>query len=395
MDELGSLVEKAKSGDLDAFGEIVSRFQDMAYGCAYAVLGDFHLAQDAAQEAFLQAYRSLAKLAEPKAFPRWFRKIVLRCCSRVTRRKSLPTASIEAVADVPSHARDPGTAAERREMKDAVIAAIRALPDNQRMVTTLYYINGYSQKDIAEFLEVPVTTVNNRLHASRKRLKERMTGMVEKTLKEHAPDERFRRSILAKLVKERMSLNDGLGGFPDLETERVRLREIRPEEDAKTWLAVRSTASGEVGFKDASFEELVKQFEGVRSRFYDLKYVIYWAITLKDEDRMIGNVRYWEYMGHHNSPYAFGTIQYELAPEYWHKGIGPEALRAAAEFGLTKLDFVRVQCSINAEDELRAKELEEAGFTREGLLRCWWFDKATRQWQDELMFSLIKSDLAK
>jgi len=317
VDELGSLVEKAKSGDLDAFGEIVSRFQDMAYGCAYAVLGDFHLAQDAAQEAFLQAYRSLAKLAEPKAFPRWFRKIVLRCCSRVTRRKSLPTASIEAVADVPSHARDPGTAAERREMKDAVIAAIRALPDNQRMVTTLYYINGYSQKDIAEFLEVPVTTVNNRLHASRKRLKERMTGMVEKTLKEHAPDERY------------------------------------------------------------------------------LKYVIYWAITLKDEDRMIGNVRYWEYMGHHNSPYAFGTIQYELAPEYWHKGIGPEALRAAAEFGLTKLDFVRVQCSINAEDELRAKELEEAGFTREGLLRCWWFDKATRQWQDELMFSLIKSDLAK
>lgn len=59
MEELGTVVERARAGDLDAYREIVRRFQDMAYGYAYAMLGDFHLAQDAAQEAFIQAYRDL------------------------------------------------------------------------------------------------------------------------------------------------------------------------------------------------------------------------------------------------------------------------------------------------------------------------------------------------
>jgi RNA polymerase sigma factor (sigma-70 family) len=183
VDELSALVNRARSADLEAFGELVRRFQDMAYGCAYAVLGDFHLAEDAAQEAFLEAYRSLSNLAEPKAFPGWLRRIVLRCSSRITRRKSLSTTPLEAAENVPGGEPDPASVAEKIEMKDKVLAAIKALPASERMVTTLFYINGYSQKDIARFLEVPVTTVKNRLHASRKRLKERMLGMVDKTLK--------------------------------------------------------------------------------------------------------------------------------------------------------------------------------------------------------------------
>ena len=60
MEELKSLVLRAQAGDLEACGEIVERFQDMAYGYAYSVLGDFHLAEDAAQEAFIEAYRCLS-----------------------------------------------------------------------------------------------------------------------------------------------------------------------------------------------------------------------------------------------------------------------------------------------------------------------------------------------
>ena len=71
-----------------AFGLIVQRFQDMAYGCAYTVLGDFHQAQDAAQEAFLAAFAQLPKLRQPKAFPGWFRQIVLSQCHRLTRRRT-------------------------------------------------------------------------------------------------------------------------------------------------------------------------------------------------------------------------------------------------------------------------------------------------------------------
>jgi RimJ/RimL family protein N-acetyltransferase len=62
-------------------------------------------------------------------------------------------------------------------------------------------------------------------------------------------------------------------------------------------------------------------------------------------------------MGHHNNPWAFVTLQYELAPSFWGKGIGPEAVRAAAEFGITHLGFARVQCCIAVNDDLRGKEL--------------------------------------
>jgi RNA polymerase sigma factor (sigma-70 family) len=183
VEELRSLVVHAQAGDLDAYGKIVRRFQDMAYGCSYSILGDLNLAQDTAQEAFIEAYRDLAKLRHPVAFPGWFRRIVFKHCDRLTRGKRLLTVPLEAAAGVPSAEPGPDEVAEEREIKDRVLEAIRALPENERMATTLFYINGYSQKEIAEFLDVPVTTVKNRLYTSRKRLKERMVEMVDKTLK--------------------------------------------------------------------------------------------------------------------------------------------------------------------------------------------------------------------
>jgi len=168
----------------EAFGEIVKRFQGMAYNCAYATLGDFQLAEDAAQEAFIEAYRNLPKLREVKAFSSWFKQIVLRQCHRITRRKSLPIESIESVLELPSDEKGPAMAAEKNELKEKVLAAIKDLPENERMVTTLFYLNGYSQKDIAGFLKVSVTKVNNCLRSSRKRLKERLGRMVGNALHE-------------------------------------------------------------------------------------------------------------------------------------------------------------------------------------------------------------------
>ena len=200
VEELASLVIRARAGDLHAYGEIFRRFQDMAYGYAYSLLGDFHLAEDAAQEAFIEAYRHLAQLREPAAFPGWFRRIVFKHCDRIRRGRKVATAPLEAGANVPSGMPDPADAAEKAELKDAVLAAIRSLAENERTVTTLFYINGYTQNDIADFLEVPVTTVKNRLYTSRKRLKERMIGMVAEELKKSATDERFSKAVIEKLL---------------------------------------------------------------------------------------------------------------------------------------------------------------------------------------------------
>ena len=196
MEKLTSLVARTQAGDLDAYGEIVRRFQDMAYGYAYSILGDFHLAEDAAQEAFIEVYLCLGNLREPAAFPGWFRRIVFKQCDRMTRRKEIPAVPLEAAASTASPDRQPLQAAEDREMRDKVLAAIRSLPKQQREVTTLFYINGYSQSDIAEFLEVPMGTVKSRLAASRNRLKERVLNMASDEFKKHSLPESFTERVL-------------------------------------------------------------------------------------------------------------------------------------------------------------------------------------------------------
>jgi RNA polymerase sigma factor (sigma-70 family) len=184
---------------VEAYGRVVERFRDMACGYAYSILGDFHLAEDAAQEAFVAAFAKLDQLKQPEAFAGWFRRIVWSACGRFTRKKVVPTESLEA-ADMRSESQRPDRLAETNELRDEVLKAVRALPDRQREVTTLFYINGYSQEDVADFLDVPVSTVKSRLSASRSRLKERMLNMVEQTLHNSAPDERFDAKVIDRLL---------------------------------------------------------------------------------------------------------------------------------------------------------------------------------------------------
>ena len=195
---------------------------------------------------------------------------------------------------------------------------------------------------------------------------------------------------LAEMVRSGISINEGLGGFPVLETDRLRLREVRPREDAAQW----HSSLPDPGRANETIEQIAEGFEGVRSRFYDRKYVIYWAITLKDDDRMIGNVRFWEWAGHPERPLQFGTIQYDLADGHSDATIAAEALRVVGEFGLTRLGLARVQCTIYPDDRARSEALLAAGFRQEGTLRSWWFDADSQQWKDEVMFSFVEADMA-
>ncbi|MGH2351476.1 MAG: sigma-70 family RNA polymerase sigma factor, partial [Chloroflexota bacterium] len=206
MESIEILVTRAQAPDdalvrrQEAFGELVKRTQDLAYGYAYALLGDAQLAQDAAQEGFLTAYRQLDQLRDPSAFPGWLRRIVRTHCLRQRRRRRLATAPIEAGLHVPATDADPVTVAERREVREVVAAMVRALPDHERIVTVLFYVGGYTQQDIARFLGVPVTTIKKRLQSSRKRLQERMLTMEDDTLREHALPRWPRRSLSGMLT---------------------------------------------------------------------------------------------------------------------------------------------------------------------------------------------------
>lgn len=201
------LVARAQTGDLAAFGRLVDRFRDMAYGYAYALLGDFELAADATQEAFVQAHRGLLGLRDPKAFPGWLKRIVFTCCTRATRRRQHTTEHLDSVAEAPAPGPGPAELAEQRDLQRHVREAIRGLPEAERAVTTLFYIDGYSHNEIADFLEVPSTTVKSRLHTSRRRLKERMLGMVSDYLQGHAAPDEFTGRVLSNIPSGQADTN--------------------------------------------------------------------------------------------------------------------------------------------------------------------------------------------
>jgi RNA polymerase sigma factor (sigma-70 family) len=199
--DIADLVTRAQQGDTRAFEAIMRRFEDMAVGYSAALIGDFHQAQDAAQEAFLDAFRLLPTLREPAAFASWFRLLVRKHCDRVTRRRSLEVAMTgDGEFALLS---DPAAGEMRREARMAVRAAIASLPEGEREVVLLYYVGERSTGEIAAFLEVPVSTVKNRLLMGRKKLRERM-GEMEDVLRGQKPsrDDGFRSRVFAELFAE-------------------------------------------------------------------------------------------------------------------------------------------------------------------------------------------------
>jgi len=183
VEELESLLARAQNGDLEAYGEMVRRFQDMAVGYASAILKDVHLAEDVAQEAFIEAYLNLSKVYSAHAFPGWLRKIVFKFCNRLTRKKQMQFVSLETAGQLRSKDKDPAEVLDEKNAKDLVQATLQSLPEKERTVLNLFYINEFSQKEVAAFLELPVTTVNFRLHSARKQLKKELLKMAQTSLK--------------------------------------------------------------------------------------------------------------------------------------------------------------------------------------------------------------------
>lgn len=181
------LVERAKGGDADAFTQIVQNLQDMAVGYAVALVGDYWLAEEIAQEAFLRAFLDLETLREPRAFRSWFRRIILTRCNRTTRRKRLSVVPLEEASQVESGEPTADDLANSKRVQNSILEAVKTLPEAEVMAVTLRYGSDYSYREIADFLDVPVSTVKSRLFAARRRLRDRLSDELAEDLTEWRP----------------------------------------------------------------------------------------------------------------------------------------------------------------------------------------------------------------
>jgi RNA polymerase sigma-70 factor (ECF subfamily) len=178
------VVSRVLSGDSDAFRLLVERYQARALGLARRVLRDDDAARDAVQEAFLKAYRSLAKFEGRAKFYTWFYRLVLNQCLDMKRRaKPERFAEFEdadplevAAGQVPQPevagvAYEPAAEALRGELRQHIAKAIAQLPDGPRETLVMREVDGLSYAEIAKALRIPKGTVMSRLHYARKQVK--------------------------------------------------------------------------------------------------------------------------------------------------------------------------------------------------------------------------------
>lgn len=183
-ESLETLVVRAQTGDHQAYSSIVQRFQDMAFSYAYSIVGDYELAEDARQEAFLGAYCDLLSLREPAAFPGWFRRLVHKHSVGIIRRRKRLLAPLEEADEVTAQGPAPDRVAAQKQERERIGAAIARLPAGEREVTRLFYFEELTLAEIAQVLGIPSQTVKSRLHTARARLRQRLMVIVKKQVKE-------------------------------------------------------------------------------------------------------------------------------------------------------------------------------------------------------------------
>lgn len=178
MDEQ-RLIAQAQRGDLHAFNQLVLAYQSMLYNVAYRILGDGDAAADATQDAFVSAYKAIARF-RGGSFKAWLLRIVTNACYdqlRVKQRR--PADSLDDMLVEPEHdatLRDDSESPEdfvlRQELGAAIQRGLSTLPPDQRITLVLSDIEGLSYDEIAEVTRVSLGTVKSRLSRARSKLRD-------------------------------------------------------------------------------------------------------------------------------------------------------------------------------------------------------------------------------
>ena len=203
------LVHAVLSGDNSAFGILVEKYQKSIHTIAQQRIGDFHYAEDITQETFFRAYQKLSTLKDPSRFSNWLYKIATNCCrnwlreqERKNQSQSLEGTPMAEVAQANydryvSEQREAEATEHRRETVEKLLAK---LPEGQRLVVTLYYLNEMKHTEIGKFLGISVEAVRTRLHRAKKRLQKEEELLIQEFLGGVQVPSRLKQNIMRRIA---------------------------------------------------------------------------------------------------------------------------------------------------------------------------------------------------
>jgi RNA polymerase sigma-70 factor (ECF subfamily) len=172
MPSTKELVNSAKAGEKSAFGQLVRLYERAAIIVAYSILCDYHTAQDVSQDAFLNAYANLHQLRDPAAFGPWILQIVRR--NALSAKTAIRPGPIVADVVVPGA----GRAKDWIQEYEGVIEQLARLPEHERIVVVLKYVEGLSVQEIADTTGKPAETIRKQLFRAVQQLRVLLTKEV-------------------------------------------------------------------------------------------------------------------------------------------------------------------------------------------------------------------------
>ena len=178
------LISLSQKGDIDAFEELVARYERKVYTIAYRYMGNPEDTSDLAQETFLKVFKSIDKFRGESSFSTWIYRITANICKDELRKiKRKPQTSLDqeiwldegsVIRQVVDEKPTPDEAFEQKELWNYLQDLIANLSPEYRMVIVLRDINGYSYEEIAQITETSLGTVKSRLNRARKALSEQI-----------------------------------------------------------------------------------------------------------------------------------------------------------------------------------------------------------------------------
>jgi RNA polymerase sigma-70 factor (ECF subfamily) len=171
------LIQRAKQGEEAALEQIFRQHLDSAIRLAYLVTRNWATAEDAVQEAFVQAFRSLHSFQDHRPFKPWFTRIVINKAKRTKGRLDRGHLPYEIEEENRHSAYVPESSTLEKEGLKQLFQAINTLDENHRLPLLLKYVSELKEAEIAEALQIPLSTVKSRLYTARQRLRRDMANL--------------------------------------------------------------------------------------------------------------------------------------------------------------------------------------------------------------------------
>ncbi len=167
----GDLVARAVSGDRDAFAALIRRNQAMVYSLAWHSLGDEGVAEELAQDVFLELHRALPTLESEAHVTNWLRRVTVhRCIDQARRRKAKPQVALDEVSEPVAESGGD----QDFFLRDRLKKLMAAMPERSRSLLVLRYQEDMEPTEIAGVLGIPVNTVKSQLHRSLAMLRDKL-----------------------------------------------------------------------------------------------------------------------------------------------------------------------------------------------------------------------------